>query len=657
MRWSAWLAGLMLLAACRAPEPRQTAPPAPVRVPPSAPPAPTSLAAVPTSAPDRPSPVIVSGPLGRQLDDALRRYEAYGLSGTFLVAHGDHVVLSKGYGTCDHRRRAPCTPDTIFDVGSISKQFTATAILRLEQEGRLAVTDELGAHVPRLPADLARITLHQLLTHTSGLADDVGRYPPGDRAAFLRRVVDHPRRSDGNGSSFSYSNAGYSLLAEVVRRASGRSYEAYLAEMLQRAGLRRTRFVAQSAAPPVGAAITYDGAPGQLTEARRIPWYLRGAGGVHSTSLDLLRWHRALQGTAVLDEEAKAKLYHTAIGDYAYGWHVEPGRHGKVLWHRGTIFGQQAMIKRYLDADLVLIYVINQRTGWLRLLQDLLDEMIDGVVRQLPPPPVETVLPVVRAGRYRLPSGATLTLRREGDRYAVVGSGDEAFVLMARPAAHAAWSRIAPTVPEGKRRTERLIEALERGDEPALQAQLPPEWPVAPNELTAMWRRTTAATGASGAHPLRWRLLGVLPNPGAVVSVAVALEGAMTTRYLGVAWQGPTLRGIGMLTPLFPAAQAIAIDRRRIGWLAKDGTLVRAWQRGDDLVLRWPGSTQLLASAEEAGGSSRPPADGRADPLQEPAQRRRERLGRPSSTAPAPTTLTTTPMMMKGKAGLPSTIR
>ncbi|MBW2524664.1 MAG: beta-lactamase family protein, partial [Deltaproteobacteria bacterium] len=560
-----------------------------------APPAAAAPTARAVSAPPEQSPVIVSGPLGRQLDDALQRYQAYGLSGTFLVAHGDEVVLSKGYGTCDRRRRAPCTPDTLFDVGSISKQFTATAIMRLEQEGRLRVTDELGDHVPSLPADLARVTIHQLLTHTSGLEDDVGRYPPGDREAFLARVGDHPRRHAGGSPSFSYSNAGYSLLAEVVRRASGRPYETYLADMLRRAGLERTRFVPQSEPPPDDAATTYDGAPGQLVEAQRIPWYLRGAGGIHSTSTDLLRWHRALAGDAVLGDRAQARLYETEIGDYAYGWHVRPGPHGKVVWHRGTIFGQQAMLKRYIDADLVVVYVINQRSGWLRLLRDLVDEMLDGVVRELPPLPAEGAARV-RAGPYRLPSGATLSLRQDGDRYAVVASGDEAFVLMSRPGAHASWTRIDPAVPDGKRRTEQLLRALESGEPTRVQSLLPPEWPVPAADLLAMWRRTAAATGASTDRPLGWRILGALPGADDVVHVVVELEGAMTTRFVGVAWKGATLRAVGMLTPLHPTAQAVAIDDQRLAWLAKDGTLLSAAQRGDDLVLTWPGGDELVAT-------------------------------------------------------------
>jgi CubicO group peptidase (beta-lactamase class C family) len=193
MRWVAAgssLGLLALLSGCGS-TPPATPPATPVS---------STLAHPAASTPNASSEEVVRGPLGRQLDEALSRYESYGLSGSFLVEHAGELVLHKGYGLCDPARALPCRPDTLFDVGSISKQFTATAILRLEDVGKLSVNDELGRHIPELGPELAQLTLHQLLTHSSGLDEDISRYAAGDREAFLRAVGGHPHAGSPGGS-------------------------------------------------------------------------------------------------------------------------------------------------------------------------------------------------------------------------------------------------------------------------------------------------------------------------------------------------------------------------------------------------------------------------------------------------------------------------
>ncbi|MEA2695190.1 MAG: hypothetical protein QOJ16_4577, partial [Acidobacteriota bacterium] len=185
----------------------------------------------------------VHGPLGESLDRFFSRLEAFGFSGSALVAQGGQIVLDKGYGLADREHGRPYTARTIFDIASISKQFTAAAILKLEQEGRLKVEDPIGKFLGTVPADKAPITLHMLLTHTSGLPDLLGdEYEPVSRPEMVRRamaadLVHVP------GRRFLYSNLGYNLLAAVVEIASGKPYEQYLKERLwEPAGLRHTGF-------------------------------------------------------------------------------------------------------------------------------------------------------------------------------------------------------------------------------------------------------------------------------------------------------------------------------------------------------------------------------------------------------------------------------
>ena len=149
---------------------------------------------------------VINGDAGSRLDIHMSALEDAGFSGTVLVMKDGEIVLHKGYGMADRRREIPCRPDTIFDIGSITKQFTAAAILKLEMAGKLSTNDTLGQHFPDIPSDKADITLHQLLTHTSGLDHYYGEdtnYAPRDLALevfFKMPLLSVP------GDEYRYSN-------------------------------------------------------------------------------------------------------------------------------------------------------------------------------------------------------------------------------------------------------------------------------------------------------------------------------------------------------------------------------------------------------------------------------------------------------------------
>ena len=145
-----------------------------------------------------------------------------GFSGAVLIARGGEILLNEGYGFADKEQGAPMTPDTVVDIGSVTKQFTAAAILVLSDQGKLDVEDSIGRFFPNLPEDKSGITIHHLLTHTAGLVDGVG---DGDfdhipTEEFFRRVFDSELLS-APGERHSYSNAGYSVLARIVELSSG----------------------------------------------------------------------------------------------------------------------------------------------------------------------------------------------------------------------------------------------------------------------------------------------------------------------------------------------------------------------------------------------------------------------------------------------------
>ena len=139
----------------------------------------------------------VRGDLGRKLDDYLKRLAPFGFSGTLIVEKDGEVVLHAGYGLADHERKIPMSPDTVLPIGSITKQFTAAAILKLEMQGKLKPNDPISKYFPNVPADKGAITLHHLLIHGAGLESDYGDgdFEPVTREEIVRRVLAAPLRS------------------------------------------------------------------------------------------------------------------------------------------------------------------------------------------------------------------------------------------------------------------------------------------------------------------------------------------------------------------------------------------------------------------------------------------------------------------------------
>ena len=169
------------------------------------------------SAQNRP---VVNGETGRALDEYLSRLERFGFNGGALAVRGKDVLLEKSYGLADRARAIPLTTESVYNLGSITKQFTAAAILTLEMQGKLAVTDLASKYLGPVPDDKSTITLHHLLTHSSGLESDFSPtdYDPVGREEYVRRALQSKllfRPGDG----YEYSNAGYSLLAAIVERS------------------------------------------------------------------------------------------------------------------------------------------------------------------------------------------------------------------------------------------------------------------------------------------------------------------------------------------------------------------------------------------------------------------------------------------------------
>jgi CubicO group peptidase (beta-lactamase class C family) len=309
----------------------------------------------------------------KNVEDYLEKLEKIGYSGSVLIALNGKSVISRGYGYSDIERKLKNSPQTIFDIGSITKQFTAAAILKLEMKGKLSTDDKITKYFQNVPPDKADITIHQLLRHSSGLRGGVGGdYEKIAEAEFIEKVLTSPLRFPV-GTQFSYSNVGYSLLALIVEKVSGQSYEQYLYENLWKpAGMETTGYTRPNFDKTLIAAGYKNGERwGKPTEKeweKDAPYlHLKGNGGILSTTEDLLKWDRALLTDKILSKEAKGKYYYpvlrkdeTGRSHYGYGWDVtKTDRNTTRIWHNGSNNVFYADFYRFIDEGVTIILMTN----------------------------------------------------------------------------------------------------------------------------------------------------------------------------------------------------------------------------------------------------------------------------------------------------------
>ena len=357
------------------------------------------------------------------VDRLLGRITPFGFAGAILVAHGDDVLLRRGYGLADRANGVPNTAETVFCLGSITKQFTAAAVIALAQEGKLDPGDLIADYFDSIPVDKAGITLHHLLTHTAGVRNYTGPdYEPASREEVIVRVMETPLLFEP-GSQYEYANAGYSLLAAIVEIVAGRPFEQFLYERLLRpACLEQTGYTRPDwSGRTVAHWYTGDIDNGQALEKPYPSWNIVGNGEMLSTIDDVFRWHRALLGNELLDAESKARMYTPFLHDYAYGWRVQDTPYGRLINHNGASdLGSSALLRRYVDAGLVIVLFCNQAYGEMPMilpLQDKLDQLLAGEEIPLPP----EIEPASRAdlapyvGEYDLPGGGHFSLTPAGN--------------------------------------------------------------------------------------------------------------------------------------------------------------------------------------------------------------------------------------------------
>jgi len=313
-----------------------------------------------------------------------------------VIDHGRAVKL-KSYGKANLETGTLMAPDSVVQIGSLTKSFTAAAIMLLVQDRKLGLDDPISRYIGEAPPAWHDITIRQLLNHKAGLASDgiapdakavLGDYSESE---FLASAMAMPLQSSP-GTAFAYSNLGYDLLSIIVGRVSGQTYGSFLqARIFEPSGMSATRMIDRTAIVP-NRAQGYLWTRGELRLCLPYsPTRFRGSASLQSTLRDLIRWDAVLSGDTLLTADSRKQMWTSGVLNdgkatgYGFGWEISQVNGHKLIAHNGAMNGFLSSLQRYTDDHVTVIVTINQ--------SDLAESrrIADGIAR--------TYLPTLRSPR------------------------------------------------------------------------------------------------------------------------------------------------------------------------------------------------------------------------------------------------------------------
>jgi CubicO group peptidase (beta-lactamase class C family) len=340
--------------------------------------------------PAQPTP---AGQIGAQIDNLLnQQVNNQQFSGSVLVAQNGQILLDKGYSMANQDSSTPNTPGTRFYLGSITKAFTAMSILMLQQQGKLQVQKPLCTYIPNCPPPWQPLTVHEVLTHTSGIPQlDDTQLASTSPAAWISSFDNVPLQFTPGGE-FQYCSICYQILAYVVQQISGMPYTQFVQQMIltplqmTSSGFDSNIFYAQPGsatgyeswqvkAPPVGYQVDPQWA------------FLFGSGLLYSTVNDLYRWDQALNNNTLVPQATLNQVFTPYVNatlfpgsQYGYGWFITPSpvQGHQLFWHDGVIDGYRNYIGRYVDDNVTIIFLSNLSTLGIESLAHSIEKIIFG---------------------------------------------------------------------------------------------------------------------------------------------------------------------------------------------------------------------------------------------------------------------------------------
>jgi CubicO group peptidase (beta-lactamase class C family) len=289
-----------------------------------------------------------------------------GFSGSVLVARNGKPIVNKGYQMANIELGVPNRPDTVYRLGSITKQFTGMAITMLQERGKLSVDDSLCKYVAECPAAWKPITVKHLLTHTSGVPNYTS-FPDFAKTTILPitnaemiATLKEKTLEFKPGEKFAYSNSGYYLLGEIIEKASGKSYTDFLQEnIFTPLGMKQTGYDSPLKIIKNRAA-GYARQGGQILNASymdmSVPY---AAGALYSTTGDLLLWDQALYTEKLVSKKSLEEIFTPFKNGYGYGWGISKKFGHRSISHGGGIYGFATDISRFPDDNVTVVVLSN----------------------------------------------------------------------------------------------------------------------------------------------------------------------------------------------------------------------------------------------------------------------------------------------------------
>ena len=346
---------------------------------------------------------------GDKLDALIEAYaKLYKFNGSALVAKNGNILLNKGYGYRNATDKVANNEQTIFQLGSVTKQFTSAVILKLQEEKKLSVSDKLSKYFPGYPKGDS-ITIEQLLTHTSGIynytndgkfmANEVTK--PSNREMMMALFKDKPL-DFSPGTNWSYSNSGYSLLGYIIEAVTKQSYEqavrkyiftplrmthsgfdfTHLKSNEKAIGYFKLNDKEKEEAPIVDSSVSFS------------------AGAIYSTTGDLYLWHEALQKNNILSREQQEKAYTPVKNRYGYGWSIDSIEGKRRVSHGGGIHGFITTIARVPEDDICIVLLSNASNTTLGEISKSIFAILYGKEYELPKERTEIKLPEEKLKEY-----------------------------------------------------------------------------------------------------------------------------------------------------------------------------------------------------------------------------------------------------------------
>jgi CubicO group peptidase (beta-lactamase class C family) len=367
------------------------------------------------------------------MDQVVQYYVSDGqFMGAVLVARGDKVLLNKGYGSANLEWGVPNDPSTKFRIASLTKQFTAAATLLLVERGELKISDPIKAYLPDAPSTWQKITLFNLLTHTSGIPEymDIPGHELLDpfvatREELVARFRDKPLDFEP-GTKWAYSNSNYVLLGYMIERASGQKYAQFLQE-----NIFRPLGMAESGYDSSAEVLPHRATGYQLTASgiQNAKWFEMSngdaAGALYSTTEDLLRWQRGLFGGKVLTSASLQTMIAPFLNDYAFGLYVHTNGGRTLINHSGGNPGFNSYLAYYPDNRISVIVLGNQHSRAPDRMGAYLGTLAEGGTVQLPSERTEIEVPIEvlqrYVGKYRLKDGWEFKVTVDGKQIFVQG--------------------------------------------------------------------------------------------------------------------------------------------------------------------------------------------------------------------------------------------